>query len=323
MAHAHSHDHAHDHADDSHGHTDHDHTHHHDHSHAHGHDASAARVGFAALLTGGFMLAEVVGGVLAGSLALLADAGHMVSDFASLVLAWVGFRIARRPADNLRTYGFARFSVLAAFTNGVALAAIAVWILVEAAIRLFEPHTVLAGMMLWIAAGGLAVNIAAFAILHGADRSNLNVRGALAHVAGDLLGSVAAIAAAVIIMTTGWMMADPLLSAVVAGILIKSSWGIIRDSGHVLLEGAPGQFDIAKVSDDLAAHVEGVLDIHHAHVWSLDGRHPMMTLHARLSDGVDAAAAIRAIKARLRGRHGVDHATVEIEQDECAGHPCN
>lgn len=322
MAHAHTHDH--DHAGHDHGHDHHGHVHGHDHTpgHSHTHDASAARVGIAAFLTGGFMLAEVVGGVIAGSLALLADAGHMVSDFASLMLAWIGFRIARRPADSRRTYGFARFSVLAAFTNGVALAGIAIWILVEAAFRLLEPHPVMAGMMLWIAAGGLAVNIASFAVLHGADRNNLNVRGALAHVAGDLLGSVAAIAAALIIMATGWMMADPLLSAVVAGILIKSSWGIIRDSGHVLLEGAPGHFDIEEVTSDLAAHIVGVIDIHHAHVWSLDGRHPMMTLHARVADGSDGAAAIRAIKDRLRACHGVDHATVEIEQGECPGHPC-
>lgn len=276
----------------------------------------------AAILTGAFMLAEVAGGILAGSLALLADAGHMLSDFASLLLAWVGFRIAARPADSRRTYGFARFSVLAAFTNGVTLAAIAIWILVEAAQRLLEPHEVMSGLMLWVATGGLVVNIAAFAILHGADRENLNVRGALAHVAGDLLGSVAAIAAALIIMTTGWTVADPLLSALVACILLRSAWVVTRDAGHILLEGAPANFEVGKVSADLASHVDGVLDIHHAHAWSLDGQRPMVTLHARVADSADAAAVTRAIKARLQARHGVDHATVEIEQGECPGHAC-
>lgn len=276
----------------------------------------------AALLTGGFMLAEVAGGILAGSLALLADAGHMLSDFASLLLAWVGFRIAARPADSRRTYGFARFSVLAAFTNGVTLAAIAVWILVEATLRLFEPQEVMSGLMLWVATGGLVVNIAAFAILHGADRENLNVRGALAHVAGDLLGSVAAITAALVIMSTGWTIADPLLSALVACILLRSAWIVTRDSGHILLEGAPADFEVARVSADLASHVDGVLDIHHAHAWSLDGQRPMVTLHARVADNADAATVTKAIKARLQARHGVDHATVEIEQGECPGHTC-
>lgn len=268
------------------------------------------------------MFAEVAGGVVAGSLALLADAGHMLSDFASLLLAWIGFRVAMRPADSRRTYGFARFSILAAFTNGVALAAIAVWILIEAALRLFDPHEVMSGLMLWVAAGGLVVNIAAFAILHGADRDNLNIRGALAHVAGDLLGSVAAIAAALIIMATGWTIADPLLSALVACILLRSAWVITRDAGHVLLEGAPTNLDVGEVSADLASHIEGVLDIHHAHAWSLDGRRPMMTLHARVEVDADAAAVTRAIKARLHSHHGVDHATVEIEQGDCPGHTC-
>lgn len=268
------------------------------------------------------MLAEVVGGVLSGSLALLADAGHMVSDFASLLLAWVGFRIARRPADSRRTYGFGRFSVLAAFTNGIALAAIAIWILVEAAIRLFEPHEVMSELMLWIAAGGLLVNVASFIVLHGADRDNLNVRGALAHVAGDLLGSVVAISAALIIMTTGWMAADPLLSALVALILLRSAWAITRDSGHVLLEGAPVHIDVDSVVRDLGASIAGVEDVHHAHVWSLDGRRPMMTLHARIAVDANPANVTSAIKARLRDHHGVDHATVEIEAGDCPGHAC-
>ena len=141
---------------------------------------------WAALITGGFMMVEVVGGLFAGSLALIADAGHMLSDFASLLLAWIGFRIARRPADVRRTFGFSRFSVLAAFVNGLALFAIAGWIVYEAVMRLNAPRDVLAGTMLWVAAGGFVANLMSFAILHGADRDNLNVRGALLHVAGDL-----------------------------------------------------------------------------------------------------------------------------------------
>jgi cobalt-zinc-cadmium efflux system protein len=316
---AHTHSHAHDH-----GH-DHDHDHHgsgHGHAHAHGDRSNAARVGLAALLTGGFMTVEVVGGVISGSLALLADAGHMLSDFASLMLAWVGFRIARRPADNRRTFGFARFSILAAFTNGLALAAIGVWILIEAGLRLYDPHPVAAATMLWIAAAGLVVNLVAFATLHGADRDNLNIRGALAHVAGDLLGSVAAILAGLIILWTGWTPADPILSALVALILMRSAWSLIRDAGHVLLEGAPSSVDVRAVSQDLVQNVAGVLDVHHAHAWSLDGRRPMMTLHARVAEEARADAVLARIKERLLSRHGIDHATVEIEQGDCPGHAC-
>src|SRR6185436_17805016 len=176
-----AHDHAHAHADDGHAH---DHAHAHDHHHG-GDERNESRIAIAALLTGGFMGVELAGGIIAGSLALIADAGHMLSDFGSLALAWVGFRMARRPADARRTFGFRRFPVLVAFVNGIALFAIALWIVVEAVQRLMTPHEIVPMTMLWVAAGGLAVNIASFAVLHGADRDNLNVRGALLHVTGD------------------------------------------------------------------------------------------------------------------------------------------
>lgn len=268
------------------------------------------------------MLVEVGGGIIAGSLALIADAGHMLSDFASLVLAWVGFRIARRPADTRRTFGFRRFSVLAAFVNGLALFAVAGWIVIEAALRIGDPHAVLAGPMLAIACVGLVVNIIAFAMLHGADRENLNVRGALLHVIGDLLGSMAAIVAALVIMATGWNAADPLLSILVAVILLRSAWSLTRDAGHILLEGAPRGLDVKAVAADLAAHVEGVLDIHHAHAWSLDEREPLMTLHARIAEGASGPDIVRTLKARLAERHGVRHATIEIETEACASRGC-
>mgnify|MGYP000337544575 CR=1 FL=1 len=296
----------------------------HDHSHSHDNDqTSERRIGLAAILTGAFMGVEVAGGVIAGSLALIADAGHMLSDFASLALAWAGFRIGRRPADARRTFGFRRFSVLAAFVNGLALFAVAVWISVEAALRLTETREILAGPMLLIASIGLFVNIASFAILHGADRDNLNVRGALLHVAGDLLGSIAAIAAALIIMATGWTAADPILSVVVALIILRSAWTLVTESGHILLEGAPRAIDVDVVAKDLVANVEGVLDVHHAHAWSLDEKHALMTLHVRIGEIAFGPAIVARIKARLHEAHGIDHATVEIEIDDCgAGKDC-
>jgi cobalt-zinc-cadmium efflux system protein len=294
----------------------------HSHNHAREHGQANGRnrrqVGYAALLIGGFMLVEVVGGLVSGSLALLADAGHMLTDFASLALAWAAFRIAERPADRARTYGFDRFPVLAAFANGLVLLGLCGWIAVEAAQRLFEPSPVLAGPMLAIAAVGLLVNVAAFWILHRADGGNLNVRGALLHVIGDLLGSVAAIAAALVIMWTGWLPIDPLLSVLVAGLILRSAIRLLRDSGHILLEGAPHGLRHERIVGDLTAAVPAVEQVHHVHAWSMSEERPLVTLHARIAPDADPEAAIRAIKARLLERFGVGHSTIEIERGECA-----
>ncbi|MFT3722442.1 MAG: cation diffusion facilitator family transporter [Hyphomonadaceae bacterium] len=319
-----AHDHAHAHA--GHGH-DHNHDHAHDHAHGHSHDhggdeKNEVRIGIAALLTGGFMGVELVGGLMAGSLALIADAGHMLSDFGSLALAWIGFRMARRPADSRRTFGFRRFPVLAAFVNGLTLFAIVVWITVEAVMRLMNPHQIEPNLMMWVAVAGLLVNIVSFAVLHGADRDNLNVRGALLHVAGDMFGSVAAIAAAIIIMYTGWLQADPLLSILVSLIILKSAWSLTFESAHILLEGAPHHVDLDAVTHDLAGNIEGVIDIHHAHLWSLDGRRSMMTLHVRIREDASGTGVVAQIKARLREKHNIGHATIEIEGEDCAGGDC-
>lgn len=268
------------------------------------------------------MFVELVGGVMAGSLALIADAGHMLSDFGALALAWIGFRMARRPPTSTRTYGFRRFPVLAAFVNGLTLFAIAAWIVVEAIVRLNNPNAIETDLMLWVAVAGLAVNVASFAVLHGAERDNLNVRGALLHVAGDMLGSVAAIGAALIIMTTGWIQADPILSMLVALIILRSAWALTVESAHILLEGAPANVSLDRVMKDLSENIEGVADVHHGHLWSLDGRRSMITLHARVRDDVSGPAVVARIKARLRDAHGIDHATIEIELEDCAGADC-
>jgi cobalt-zinc-cadmium efflux system protein len=315
-----AHDHAH--AAEGHAHS-HDHAHDHAHEHHHGGDEkNENRIAIAALLTGGFMGVELAGGIIAGSLALIADAGHMLSDFGSLALAWIGFRMARRPADARRTFGFRRFPVLAAFVNGIAVFAVAVWIVIEAVQRLMSPHAVEPTLMLWVAAGGLAMNVASFFVLHGADHSNLNVRGALVHVIGDLLGSAAAVVGAIIIMTTGWVQADPLLSILVAAIIVRSAWAITTESAHILLEGTPHHVDLDAVTHDLADHVEGVIDVHHAHLWSLDGRRSMMTLHAKVANEMAGPGVVSRIKSRLREKHGIGHATVEIEVSECAEGDC-
>jgi len=317
--HSHSHG-AHDHHGEEHGHAP-GHSHDHSHSHSHGAGAGELRLAFAAVLTGLFMLAEMVGGYVSGSLALIADAGHMLTDFASLALAWYGFRLARRPADWRRTYGYDRFSILAAFTNGIALFVIAAWIVVEAWHRLSEPSNVIGGIMLWVALAGLAVNIGVFYVLHsgGDAHTNLNVRAAALHVLGDLLGSVAALVAAIVIMTTGWMPIDPLLSVLVALIILRSAWRVVAESGHILLEGAPAGVDSRALAADLVGQVPGVTDIHHVHAWSINEERPMVTLHARIDDSATAPEVITAaIKNRLKERFKIAHATIEIERETCA-----
>ncbi len=299
-------------------------------SHAHGHHPHAARghahdyaaaaeggnrrrVLIAAALTSIFMVAEAIGGLLTGSLALIADAGHMLTDSVALSLAYVAYRVSERRGTSRMTYGFDRLKILVAYTNGLTVLGIAIWIAAEAVQRFLAPTPVLGGAMLVIAATGLLVNFVVFAILRGGDRGSLNLKGAMLHVAGDLLGSVAAILAAAIILTTGWLPADPLLSVLVALLLVGSAWRLIRDSGLILLEASPEHVDRNIVAGDLARNIEGVTDIHHMHVWSLDGRKPMATLHARLAPGVEAEAVIAALKLRLARSHGIRHATIEVE----------
>lgn len=277
---------------------------------------SERKVLWAMLLTGGFMLAEVAGGLVSGSLALLADAGHMLTDFASLALAWFAFRLGRRPADPLRSYGYHRFQVLAAFVNGISLFAIAGWITVEAVGRLLDPVAVAGGQMLAIAVLGLLVNMAAFGILHRGGGDNLNVRGAALHVLGDMLGSVGAIAAALVILWTGWMPIDPILSVAMALVILRGAWRVTKESGHILLEGAPAGIDAARVGAALRS-VPGVVDVHHVHAWSLTSERPMLTLHAVLEEGVDGNAALAEIGEVLRSRFGIEHATVQIERGAC------
>jgi len=322
-SHAHGHDHGADHSSGDHGHGDHsrdekgsrDHAH--DHHHHHG--ANERSAGFAAALTGGFMVVEIVGGVMAGSLALLADAGHMLTDFASLSLAWFAFRLTRQPADWRRTYGFDRFAVLVAFVNGISLFAIAAWIGVEAWQRLSSPIEVHGATMLWVAGAGLAVNVIVFFILRGGDEKNLNIRAAALHVVGDLLGSVAAVVAAIVILTTGWTPIDPLLSLVVGLIVLRSAWRVVAESGHILLEGSPEHFDSRAIGDDLREALPYVLDVHHVHAWSISQERPMVTLHACVTENTDASVAVREIKRTLRRDFKITHATIEIEYDGACG----
>jgi cobalt-zinc-cadmium efflux system protein len=291
------------------------------HDHDHSHSSNMRRVLIALVLTATFMVVEVIGGIISGSLALLADAGHMLTDTMALALAAVAFHVSRRPADSKLTYGYQRFQILAAFVNGLSLLLIVAWILYEAIDRFRNPNEILGDTMLIIAIIGLVVNIVAFLVLHSGDRDNLNIRGAALHVAGDLLGSVAAIIAALVIIQTGWTPIDPILSVAVAILIMRSAWALVRRSAHVLLEGAPEWLDLDSMQARIIEKVPTVVGIHHVHVWGLTPQDLMLTMHVRLQDAPqNPTECIRHIKDVLRSEYGIGHTTVEIETEDCADH---
>jgi cobalt-zinc-cadmium efflux system protein len=295
----------------------HDHGHDHAHGHVHGADqASERRLWVAFGLLFAFTLVEAGGGLWANSVALYAEAAHMLADAASLLLAIVAIRMARRPARADRTYGHRRYQTLAAYTNGLVLLALTIAVVFAATRRLLLPPPVNGSVMLVIAAIGAAANICAFVALSGA--TSLNERSARLHVLSDLAGSAAAVSAAGLILWRGWIIADPLLSLAVSVLILRSGWRLTRDSAHVLLEGAPPGFDAHAVEHDLGA-LPGIKGVHHIHAWSLTGETPMLTLHATLQDGADRHLALRVVMQRLHERFGVEHATVQIEEGECAG----
>lgn len=286
-------------------------------SHQHQPINSEKRLLWAVLLVGGFMVVEVIGGLLSSSLALLADAGHMLTDTASLVLAWLAARAARRPAGPLHTYGYHRMQIIAALLNGVAFVALVIWIAVEAAQRLLQPVEVLGGLMLVVAVVGLLVNVLAFTLLHPGSSKDLNIRGALVHVMGDLLGSVAAILAAIVILWSGWMPIDPLLSLVVALLILRSAWYVVRQSVHILLEGTPEELDVEHLRQTLTEAVPAVQDIHHIHVWSLTPEWPMLTMHATVAKEGNCAEVLACLKAILVERFDITHSTIQVEPGCC------
>ncbi len=282
-------------------------------------NSNMRRVLIALALTGSFMIVEVIGGILAGSLALLADAGHMLTDTMALALAAVAFHVSKRPADARLSFGYQRFQILAAFVNGLSLLVVVGWILFEAVRRFLSPTDVLGETMLVVASAGLVINIIAFVVLHGGDRENLNIRGAALHVAGDLLGSVAAIVAAIVIIYTGWMTIDPLLSVAVAFLILKSAWMLVKRSAHVLLEGSPEWFDIETMQADLVGRIPEIGSAHHVHVWGLTPQDLMLTMHVKLVvEPQNPTEIVRRVKQLLRENYGIDHSTIEIETDDCS-----
>jgi cobalt-zinc-cadmium efflux system protein len=282
------------------------------HAHDHGRVESRRALAAALALTASYTAVEVVGGVLAGSLALLADAVHMLSDNVALAVALGAAWLASKPATSERTYGFKRAEVLAALANGVTLVALAIWIFVEAAMRLRDPAEVLGGWMLAIALVGMAVNVGAGVILSRARRHSLNVEAAFRHVFADLLGSVGVAIAAVAILVTDWVEADPLVSILIALLVLASAWSILRDSTEILLESTPRGIDADALGRRLAA-APGVVEVHDLHVWTITSGFPALSAHVLVRPGEDCHGRRRELERLLHDEFGIEHTTLQVD----------
>jgi cobalt-zinc-cadmium efflux system protein len=296
--------------------------HDHDHDHDHPNAANERLLGWAIAITAAFMVVEFAAGMVAKSLALVADAGHMLTDTAALTLAWAAIRFGSRPADARRSFGYQRLQVLATLVNGFALFAIVGWILFEAVQRLFNPPAINTQLMLLVGTLGAIVNVVIYRMLRGDHHHNMNMAAASLHVLGDFLGSIAAVLAAIAISYTGWTPIDPILSVAVSLMIVGSAWALVRKSTHILLEGAPDWLDVSELRGVLTEQIPAVCDIHHVHCWSLGTRETLITMHASVIEGSQNTQVLKAINHVLADRYGITHATIQIESGACADVDC-
>ncbi len=288
--------------------------HHHGHSHDHHHHAAGAnqkRLLITLLLVGVYMIAEVIGGLMTNSLALLADAGHMLSDLVALGLSLFAIRLAQRPSTPRRSYGYYRAEILVALANGATLVALSIFIFIAAFQRLAHPAAVDAAM-LWIAVGGLAVNLASLWILRAGKSENLNVHGAWLHVLGDALGSVGTIVAGVLIWAFGWFWADPLASVAIGLLIIYSSWALLKEAVSVLMQSTPRGIDPDKVQVAMLA-VPGVMAVHDLHIWTVTSGLHSLSAHVQASPEAPYHDILAAIRHELHEEFGIDHITIQVE----------
>ena len=289
---------------------------HHSHGHgSHGHGGGRRRLSMVLGLTALYLVAEAVGGWVTGSLALLADAGHMLADVAALTLALVAVWFSSRPATPSKTFGYYRLEILAALINGVALVLISLLIIYEAYDRWAEPQPVQSGAMMLIATGGLLVNLLCAYLLHGHHEEDLNVRGAWLHVMGDALGSIGAIIAGALMFFYGWYAADPLFSAIISLLIVWSSWNLIRESTNVLLEGTPAHINLRAVEAAIL-ETEGVEDVHDLHVWTITSGREALSAHVIYANAISPPELLSQLRNKLHDRFGVDHLTIQMETPE-------
>jgi cobalt-zinc-cadmium efflux system protein len=294
--------------------------HQHAHSHGHGHgDGTGSILQWSLAATVLFAIVEVAAGIQAHSLALISDAGHNFTDALALLLTWIGFYLQSKPADEFKTYGYHRASVLAAFVNALTLVALSGWILYESVVRLRHPQPVNELVMIAVAVLGLLVNGGIVLMLRVASRNDLNVRSAFIHMLGDALGAVAIIAGAVAIRYTGWQQVDPALSIVIGVLIVWSAWDIIRESLNILLEGLPRGIRLQDVGSAMQA-IEGVLDVHDLHIWSLGSSTHALSCHVLIEDVPPSASdsILRSLNGMLSHRFHISHTTVQFEHMSCA-----
>jgi cobalt-zinc-cadmium efflux system protein len=279
------------------------------------HPASKRSLTLALLVTGMWFVVELLAGFYTNSLALLADAAHMMTDLAALSLSLFALKISARPATNEKTFGYVRAEILAALANGVILVLVGLSVAYEAYHRLFQPPAVKSAMMLAVASVGLCANLVAARILSRGDQENLNLRGAFLHVLGDIIGSVGAISAGIVMVIWHWYLADPAVSVIVAVLILFSSWRLLRDSVDVLLEGTPRHLNMGAILADLGS-VEGVISVHDLHVWSITSGLPALSCHVVLRPDVDSLEALRTLCGLMLERHRIKHTTIQIEKGE-------
>ena len=278
----------------------------------HSHDADRRRLGVALALILALMGGEIAAGVIAHSLALYADAGHMLTDAAALTAALVAAALASRPARGAWTFGLGRAEILAAQGNGITLLLVALWIVYSATRRLISPPAVHGGIVLAVALAGVAVNLVATVVLAGADRTSLNMRGAFLHIATDLAAFVGTAIAGALVLTTGWNRFDPIASLLVAALMVRASWSLLRDSGRIFLEAAPADIDPDAVAATLAADPD-VVEVHDLHVWTVTSGFPALAAHVLVSPGADCHAARRRLEQLLHQRFGLRHTTLQVD----------
>jgi cobalt-zinc-cadmium efflux system protein len=270
------------------------------------------------------MLAEAFGGWFANSLALLADAGHMLTDVAALALTLAAIWFASRPATSKKTFGYYRLEILAAFINGIALVLISLWIVYEAVERLNAPPAVKGFELTLIAVGGLIINLICAWLLHGGHQHNLNMRGAWLHVIGDALGSVAAIVAGILILSFGWLWADAAVSVLISLIIIFGAWNLIKESVNVLLEGTPAHINLTAVEESIRT-TENVRDVHDLHVWTITSGMEALSVHVIHEETVSQRSLLQNIRAKLHDEFGIDHLTIQMEtigEEHSQANPC-
>jgi cobalt-zinc-cadmium efflux system protein len=290
-------------------------SHHHDHTHAHGQARDhVRRLRLALAITAAFLLAEVVGGLLSNSLALLADAGHMLTDVAALALSLFVAWFSRQPHDQRRTYGYLRWEILAAFINGATLLLLSAWIAFEAVLRLRHPEVIASGVMLAIAIGGIIANVGAAVVLHPASDASLNLRGAYLHVVGDLLGSAATVVAALLVRFTGWLVADPIVSILMTLLIVRGAWRLVRESVDVLLESTPSHIALGTIRKQLEA-IPGIESVHDLHVWMVTSKVVAMSVHAIVREPERHQHVLEHVHDAML-LFGIQHVTVQLERRE-------